>query len=151
MNKVRTTLSPCKLFACPEEGCVKSFQRFSSLEHHLDVGRHKYALERLTPLDRAMMSYASKLGQGVATVDNPVEGSGTAKVSDSRSSLSMGWALKSCVNQRIRLTENYKQYLTEVFKRGEQTGKKADPSNVSKSMRKVRNAEALLDLMLRVI
>ena len=28
----------CKLFACPEEGCAKSFQRFSSLKHHLDVG-----------------------------------------------------------------------------------------------------------------
>ena len=35
----------CKLFACPEEGCVKSFQRFLSLEHHLDFGRHKCALE----------------------------------------------------------------------------------------------------------
>lgn len=131
----------CKLFACPEEGCVKSIQRFSSLEHHLEVGRHKYVLESPTLLDRAMMSYSSKLELGVATVDNPVEGSGTAKASDSRSSLSMGWALKSSVTQRIRLTENQKQYLTEVFKRGEQTGKKADPSNVSKSMRKVRNAD----------
>ena len=49
----------CKLFACPEEGCVKSFQRFSSLEHHLDVGRYKYALESLALLHEAMMSYAS--------------------------------------------------------------------------------------------
>ena len=35
------------------------------------------------------MSFASKLEQGVATVDNPVEDTGTAKVPDSRSSLSM--------------------------------------------------------------
>jgi len=131
----------CKLFACPEEGCVKSFQRLSSLEHHLDVGRHKYALESLTLLDKAMMSYASKLEQGVATVDNPIEDTGAAKAPDSRSSLSMGWALKSSGTQRTRLTENQKQYLTEVFKIGEQTGKKADPSNVSKSMRKVRNVD----------
>ena len=131
----------CKLFACPEEGCVKSFQRFSSLEHHLDVGRHKYALESLTLLDKAMMSYATKLEQGAATVHDPVEDTGTAKTPDSRSSLSMGWALKSSGSQRTRLTENQKQYLTEVFKVGEQTGKKADPSNVSKSMRKVRNAD----------
>ena len=131
----------CKLFACPEEGCVKSFQRFSSLEHHLDVGRHKYVLESLMLLDKAMMSYASKLEQGVATVDNPVEDTGTAKAPDSRSSLSMGWVLKSSGTQRTRLTENQKQYLTEVFKIGEQTGKKADASNVSKSMRKVRNAD----------
>ena len=37
-----------KLFSCPEEGCIKSFQRFSSLQHHLDVGRHNYALENET-------------------------------------------------------------------------------------------------------
>ena len=120
----------CKLFACPEDGCVNSFQRFSSLEHHLDVGKHRYALESLTLLDKAMMSYASKLEQGVATVDNPVEDTGTAKAPDSRSSLSMGWALKSSSTQRTRLNENQKKYLTEVFKSGEQTGKKADPSNV---------------------
>ena len=91
----------CKLFACPEEGCVKSFQRFSSLGNHLDVGRHKYALENLTLVDKAMMSYASKLEQGVVTVDNPVEDTGiAAKTPDSRSSLSMGWSLKSSGTQR---------------------------------------------------
>jgi len=131
----------CKLFVCPEEGCVKSFQRFSSLEHHLDVGKHKYAVESLTLLDKAMMSYASKLEQGVATVDNPVEDTGAAKAPDSRSSLSMGWALKSSSTKRTRLTENQEQYLTEVFKIGKQTGKKASPSNVCKSMRKVRSAD----------
>ena len=55
------------------------------------------------------MSFASKLEQGVASVDNPVEDTGTAKVPDSRSSLSMGLALKSSSTQRIRLNENQKQ------------------------------------------
>ena len=50
----------------------------------------------------------------------------------------MGWALKSSRTQTTRLTENQKQC---VFKISEQTGKEADPSNVSKSMRKVRNAD----------
>ena len=31
---------------CPKEGCVKSFQRFSSLQKRLDGGSHKYGLER---------------------------------------------------------------------------------------------------------
>ena len=31
-----------KLFPCPSDGCIKSFQRFSSLQHHPDVGNHKY-------------------------------------------------------------------------------------------------------------
>ena len=37
------------LFTCPEDGCVKSFQRFSSLQKHLDGGSHRYALERESP------------------------------------------------------------------------------------------------------
>ena len=130
-----------KLFSCSEEGCIKSFQRFSSLQHHLDVGRHSYALENETLFDKAMMSYATKLEQGIATVENPVEDIETLQALDSCSSLPMGWALKSASTQRTRLTESQKQYLTEVFQIGERTGHKADPCNVSKSMRKARNAD----------
>ena len=72
-----------KLFSCPEEGCIKSFQRYSSLQHHLDVGKHKYALENETLFDKAMMSYATKLEQGIASVDNPIEDSETLQALDS--------------------------------------------------------------------
>ena len=30
------------LFYCREEGCIRSFLRFSSLQKHLDYGSHKY-------------------------------------------------------------------------------------------------------------
>ena len=53
----------------------------------------------------------------------------------------MGWALKSSRTQRTQGTESQKQYLTAVFQTGEQTGHKAVPNNVSKLMRKVRNAD----------
>ena len=130
-----------KLFSCPEEGCIKSFHRFSSLQHHLDIGRHSYALENETLFDKAMMSYATKLEQGISIVENPVEVIQTQQALDSCSSLPMGWALKSASTQRTRLTESQKQYLREVFKIGERTGHKADPCNVSKSMRKARDAD----------
>ena len=29
-----------ELYACPEEGCTKSYQRFSALQRHLDCGKH---------------------------------------------------------------------------------------------------------------
>lgn len=45
-----------KLFPCPDDGCVKSYKQFSSLQRHLDAGRHKYVLERETLLDKAMLS-----------------------------------------------------------------------------------------------
>ena len=130
-----------KLFSCPEDGCIKSFQRFSSLQHHLDVGRHSYALENETLFDKAMISYATKLEQGTDIVENPVEDIEACHAFNFCSSLPMGWALKSASIQRTRLSESQKQYLTEVFQSGERTGHKADPSNVSKSMRKARNAD----------
>ena len=36
------------IFSCPEESCIKTFQRSSALQAHLDEGRHKHALEKET-------------------------------------------------------------------------------------------------------
>jgi len=58
------TAQETRLFQCPNYGYVKSFQRFSFLQCHLDVGKHKYVLEHETLLDKAMQSYATKLVQG---------------------------------------------------------------------------------------
>ena len=33
------------IFSCPEEGCVKTFVRYSSMQQHLDCGKHQCALE----------------------------------------------------------------------------------------------------------
>ena len=44
-----------KLFFCPEEGCIKSFQRYSSFQKHLDSERHKYSLENMTLYDKTMI------------------------------------------------------------------------------------------------
>ena len=55
------------LFSCPEEGCVKTYQRFSSLQHHLDLGKHERALENETFLDRAVLAYADRLQEQYTT------------------------------------------------------------------------------------
>ena len=34
------------IFGCPEEGCIKVYQSHSSVQRHLDVGKHLLALER---------------------------------------------------------------------------------------------------------
>ena len=36
-------------FGCPEEGCIKVYQSHSSLQRHLDAGKHLLALERESP------------------------------------------------------------------------------------------------------
>ena len=40
------------LFPCPEEGSIRRYQGHSSLQSHLGVSRHKYALERETLQDQ---------------------------------------------------------------------------------------------------
>ena len=57
-----------KLFFCPEDGCVKSYQRYYSLEQHLCHGRHKYALEHKTLYDKAMALYATNLEHGAGVI-----------------------------------------------------------------------------------
>ena len=49
------------LYSCPEEGCVKTYPRFSALQHHLDCGRHERALEHETLLDKAVHGYSERL------------------------------------------------------------------------------------------
>ena len=48
-----------QLVFCPEEGCMKSYQRFAALQYHLDCGKHERKLEREPLLDKAVHGYAS--------------------------------------------------------------------------------------------
>ena len=129
------------LFACPEEGCMKTYQRYFSLQNHLDAGKHNYVLERETLLDKAMMRYASNLEHGASSIDNVVEDRLPSESLSGEPTLTMGWALKSTTTRKHRLTDHQKRHLTDVFLIGEQTGRKADPSEVSRSMRRARNSD----------
>ena len=52
------------LFSCLEEGCVKTYQTFYSLQRHLDLGERKCTLENEKRLDRAVLGYADRLITG---------------------------------------------------------------------------------------
>lgn len=123
----------CRLFTCPEEGCVKTFVRHSSLVKHLDCGKHKRALEQETLYDKAMIEYASNLECGASKCPTVLEVS-RQNLQTVPTTLSMGWALKSTQSRRTKFTENQKQHLNAKFQIGERTGKKADPTEVSKAM-----------------
>ena len=131
-----------KLFPCTHDGCIKSFQRFSSLQRHLDIGTHKYMLERETLLDKAMLSYAAKLEKGDGSLEQqPLEEPSTYCSLKFGDTLPKGWALKSSTVQRKRLNAGQKDYLTKMFDLGEKTGHKVDATTVSQSMRKARNLD----------
>ena len=115
-----------QLFCCPEEGCIKSYQRLSSLQHHLDCGKHERLLERQTLLDKAVLEYASQL-QGQQTCAPKLKESGGLQRID-QPPLQMGWALRSTQSgTRARFSEKQRKYLTSKFQIGEVTGQSLIP------------------------
>ena len=55
---------PTKLFTCPVDRCVKRFQRYSSLENHLQYGNGEIVLERENLFEKARIIYRDKLFHG---------------------------------------------------------------------------------------
>ena len=96
-----------------------------------------------------MQCYALNLERGTTSIESQVEE--VAEESMEVPSAKMGWALKHSSTSRRRLNEKQKKYLVDLFLLGEQTGRKASPDEVSKSMRKARNADGSLCLFLMKI
>ena len=119
------------LFQCPEEGCTKTFLRHSSMMQHLDCGKHQRTLECETVFDKAALEYAEQL-EGQTTLV-PVISTVCTRASRTYRQ-EMGWALRSSGSRRTRFTPTQKSYLTTKFRLGEQTGNKADPLTVARSM-----------------
>ena len=124
------------LFSCPEEGCIKAYGRFTPLQAHLDTGKHKRLPEQVTLYDKAKRVYASKLmdeSSRMPTVQLHCE-----EQSQFLTPLPMSWALKT-VTKKARFTQKQNEFLKLQFEIGEQSGRKADPSEVSKLMRSARD------------
>jgi hypothetical protein len=112
------------------------------LQKHLDGGKHKYAIERESLLDKAMLRYAEGLESGAVSIEEPVPEIG--EESEQVHLVKTGWALKSASTSQRRFSEKQKKYLIDLFLLGEETGRKADASEVSKSMRKARDPDGSL-------
>ncbi|KAL9962792.1 hypothetical protein ACROYT_G031932 [Oculina patagonica] len=121
------------LFTCPEEGCTQAFLRHSTMIQHLDCGKHKRVLENESLYDKAAREYAQQL-EGQALLVPVVTTYTVTTQADQANRQAMGWALKSSASRRTRFTPEQKSYLTTKFKLGEQTGNKANPAAVARSM-----------------
>ncbi|KXJ26035.1 hypothetical protein AC249_AIPGENE6462, partial [Exaiptasia diaphana] len=130
------------LFSCPFEGCVKTFQRYSNLEHHMSYGKCQLKPEKRTLMDKAKVIYQQKLLEGAS--EQPLLAA-TSKNSPSVEAgkveaLSQGWALKVSKSGK-RFNDNQKRYLDEKFTLGQDTGIKADPEQVAKDMRRAKTED----------
>ena len=100
----------------------KAYSRFTSLQALLDTGKHKQLSEQETLYDKAKRVYASKLmdeSGRISTVQLQCK-----EQSQCLTPLPMGWALKT-ITKKACFTQKQKE-----FEIGEQSGRKADPSEV---------------------
>lgn len=111
---------------------MKTYQTFSSLQRHLDLGKHERALVNETLLDKAVLCYADRLQEQFCGIPQ-IQVRKYLNLT-SQPCLPMGWALKSSHVRRTRFTEKQKDYLTSKFRIGETTVQKANAASVAKSM-----------------
>ena len=135
---MEATATDESLFSCPNDGCVKTYQRYSALEKHLSFGKCELVLERESLLDKAKRLYRSKLLEG-ASAQATIE-AGPVNMQDSTYSLSEGWALKS-PKKSTRFNDAHKCYLEDKFVLGQETGHKLDPARVACDMRFAKEKE----------
>ncbi|XP_068684474.1 uncharacterized protein [Montipora foliosa] len=138
--------SDIEIFECSEPGCVKSFQLFSELEAHLDVGDHCVEAERQseTLYDTIRRDWVERFTTTVNITENepcePVHQS-ESEPAPTTSCVIMGWALTKQRAGSTRFPEKVKNYLMAKFDLGEQSGLKADPQQYSNDMRKARDEQ----------
>ena len=117
------------LLYCPEVGCIKSIQHFSSLGKHLWL----YALEQETLYDKAK----TQLNWSIAVMPF-CKWRRRCIVREWKSSATDVMGSEVSDSNRENLTDAQKDFLNEVFQEREHTSKKADPSIISKAMRRAK-------------
>ena len=125
------------LFPCTEDGCVKTYMTHRRLEQHLMYGKHEFRrAESLSLLDRAKISYAERLEAGGSHSEVTITGS---EIHCGSPCLPEGWAGWQSAKPRHRFNSKQTRYLEEKFQHGETTRVKANPEDVSKEMRCLRD------------
>ena len=123
------------VYSCPQEGCVRVFQRSSALERHLSLETCELFPEKHSMMDLAKQRYAAHLQEGVGPLLSlllPPCVSGVTSSNDRTPN--EGWVLKKA-KKVDRFNDNQKTYLEAKFNIGQATGRKLDPDVVSKDMR----------------
>lgn len=126
------------LFPCPEQGCIKIYQRQSYLDWHLENGKHQYKPERLSLRDAAIGAYKAqlegvRLPQTLPSVRDALQSFAPSEY-DPPTALKIGWALRTR-RKGAPFSAEIRSYLTEKFNEGQTSGRKLDPRTIAKSMR----------------
>ena len=131
-------------YSCPEQGCVKIYKEFKSLQKHLDVGRHLIKLERESDYDNIIAKWVEscktvtgdyvqgEIGVAPSMTKSP-------SVAADSPSLEEGWALKKA-KKSAQFSERVRSFLQGTFFQGEHTSVKANPADIASKMKSLRSA-----------
>lgn len=137
-----TNESSC-VFTCPQDGCVKVFQRLSSLEKHLSLEKCTKSLEKRSLLDLAKLGYKSRLEEGTTSqVISFASFRDTREATSGEVEVKEGWALKPS-KKAYRFNQNQRDYLNAKFTIGQTSGRKLDGDIVSREMRRARGPDGV--------
>lgn len=132
------SISEARGFSCPDINCIKVFRSSGALDRHLDSGKHLYRAHHESAYDsikRKWVTACTSVGSvPVATTENNTL-EGCSQVA--KSGVEPGWALKKS-KPRGRYSDKLKKYLKKLFLEGEETGRKADPSDVSSRIKSLK-------------
>ena len=123
------------IFACPVEGCVKLFQRYSSLENHLQYRTCNIVPKRECLFALARIIYKDKLLHGSGIQSVLVSSTIPASAEEFKP---QGWALRTS-KKATRFSERQKSYLDEKVLIGQETGHNIDAATVAPNMRYARD------------
>ena len=115
---------------------MRVFLNYSSLQRHLDGGRHRRRPEKETLSDKAAITYAERLAEAWQEFPVEIHGEASSEISlhrETHPQVPMGWALK-VTSSRARFTVKQKTHLTEQFMLGEKTRHKMDPLVVAETI-----------------
>ncbi|RMX52493.1 hypothetical protein pdam_00025781, partial [Pocillopora damicornis] len=129
------------VFTCPQDGCVKVFQRLSSLEKHLSLEKRTKSLEKRSLLDLAKLDYKSRLEEGTTSqVISFASFRDTREATSGEVEVKEGWALKPS-KKAYRFNQNQGDYLNAKFTIGQTSGRKLDGDIVSREMRRAQGPD----------
>lgn len=131
------------VFTCPQDGCVKVFQRLSSLEKHLSLEKCTKSLEKRSLLDLAKLDYKSRLEEGTTSqVISFASFRDTREATFGEVEVKEGWALKPS-KKAYRFNQNQRDYLNAKFTIGQTSGRKLDGDIVSREMRRAQGPDGV--------
>ena len=132
-----------EIYSCQETGCVLTFKTRADAESHMDTGKHRLEVERESMYDRVRRKWAAMV-TGVMFAPNvpstSLHSEDSSRAARAPALRPLGWPLK-VAKRPTRMTDKVKTFLTRKFEDGLRTGNKADPVQVAREMKTLRDED----------